>query len=511
VNGLGSTAGSGYDGVMPFRPIPLLIALTGLIGSAEAVEWPADRSIQVCPALANETRPPMDYDRPDCWSADLHDIDVQDQTLWLRLRFQAPADNAAFVGLLISMKAASEVFIDGELIGRNGVPGRDARNELPGPMDAVIPINFQQLDSADHVVDLKVSSHHNWLTLRHPIHGLALVDYPSQQDRTLRYYLPSLLPMGVFILAVFYFGSLTVRSEERVVPALFCALAGLAALQLFLEASRGLFAYRYPVQDLRLIGILLCSIGFGSGLVAIHAKRFWPKRNGLLIGLTALVMGAVIALTASWDARTAMVLLAGTTVAFLAALIGWRRGRPMARAHVAALSLFLLANLIYPDRFIDHGFYLLVALFLVGLMVLQAVAFAREREGQIEQRLRADQLQRALDQTEAERRPQTLNVPGTGRVQTVRVDDLVRIQGAGDYVELHLEDGSELLHSATLNEIDADLPSHFLRVHRSHLVNTRCIERLDRNDTGTGILHLNNGQTVPVSRRIMPGVRRALQ
>ena len=102
-------------------------------------------------------------------------------------------------------------------------------------------------------------------------------------------------------------------------------------------------------------------------------------------------------------------------------------------------------------------------------------------------------------------------MPTTGSVRPVAVSDIVRIQGAGDYVELHLNDGTELLHNATLNELDAELPSHFLRVHRSHLVNTRCIQHLDRKETGTGTLHLHDGQTVPVSRRIMPGVRRALR
>jgi hypothetical protein len=45
-----------------------------------------------------------------------------------------------------------------------------------------------------------------------------------------------------------------------------------------------------------------------------------------------------------------------------------------------------------------------------------------------------------------------------------------------------------------------ELPSYFLRVHRSHLVNTKMIDRLQ----------LAEG-AVPVSRRIKPGVRRALK
>ena len=516
VNGLGWATDSDYDLAMCCRLMLMTLLCAVLVapvlaGPLPAVDSPINGPIQVCPVLPGDNAPPDEYDRPDCWTADLYELDIQDQRLWLRIRLDPPPSDRLFIGLLLSMKSASEVFVNGELVGRNGVPGTDRTTELPGRMDAVIPLDAQALAEADYRIDLMTSSYNNWLTLRHPIHRIQLVDYTSRQDRTLRYYLPSLLPMGLFLLAVFYFGSLTWHSENRAVPALLTALAGLAMLQLLFEVSRGLVAYSYPVQDLRLIGILACSVGFGLSLVAVLAQQFVRHRTGLALTVTAIGMVAAIVLPASWDAKTALTLLSGSIVSLGLALIGLRQRQPSAKAYLAALTLFILANLIYPIQFIDHGFYFLVAGFLVGLMMLQAVAFSRERQSQIEQRLRADQLQRALDQVQIERAPQTLSVPATGSVRPVAVNDIVRIQGAGDYVELHLDDGTELLHNATLNELNAELPSHFLRVHRSHLVNTRCIQHLDRKESGTGTLHLHNGQTVPVSRRIMPGVRRALR
>ncbi|MFN2332955.1 MAG: LytTR family transcriptional regulator DNA-binding domain-containing protein [Wenzhouxiangellaceae bacterium] len=476
-----------------------------------AKEGAVDGLVEVCPVLTDEASPPTDYDRPDCQALPLHQIDIQDRQVWMRLTLRPPQTDWPYTGLLLSMKAAAEVFVGGRLVARNGLPGADASRELPGQMDAVVPLDAQALAEHDHQIDLKTSSYHNWLTLRHPIHEVRLVDYINQQDRTLRYYLPSLLPMGLFLLAIFYFGSLTWRSEDRTVPALLTALAGLAMLQLILEASRGVVAYTYPVQDLRLIGILACSIGFGLCLVTVLARRFVRHRTGFALGLVVIGMVAAIGLTSSWDLRTALVLLTGGTVSLGLTLIGWRRGKPEAKPYAAALTLFIMANLIYPSQFIDHGFYLLVAIFLLGLMVLQAIAYSQERRGQIEQRLRADQLQRALDQVQGKSRPQNLTVLSTGSMQAIEIKDIVRIQGAGDYAELHLSNGREVLHNATLNELDAELPSYFLRVHRSHLVNTRLIERLDRNESGTGTLYLHSGQSVPVSRRIMPGVRRALR
>ncbi|MEM1080848.1 MAG: LytTR family DNA-binding domain-containing protein [Pseudomonadota bacterium] len=510
VNGRRPQQPSAYDGRMDARFILLLLLGCGLFEPLSAIDQPFPTTIQICPALPDERTPPVDFDRPQCWTADRFGLDVQHRMLWIRLQFQPQTLDRSFTGLLLSMKAASEVYLSGERVDANGRPGANRQTEQPGRMDTVIALDGSRLAEADYQIDVLTSSFHNVLTLSHPIHGIQLVDYPNQQDRTLRYYLSTLLPLGLFLLAMVYFGTLTWQREQRAVPALLTALAGLATVQLLFEVSRGLVAYAYPFQDLRLMGILACSLGFGGCLVAMLALRYARAHFGWVLALTAIGMLAAIALPTSWDSKTAWVLMNGSFLALAVALMGVRSGQPGAGAYAIMLVVFILTNLITDGQFIDHGFYYLVALFLLGLMILQAVEFARERRLRMDERLRADQLELALDRVQIETAQQTLSVPSTGRVQSVAVKDLVRVQGAGDYVELHLNDGSELLHTATLSELEDELPAYFLRVHRSHLVNTRCIEQLERNDSGTGRLQLHNGQTVPVSRRIMPGVRRAL-
>ena len=63
---------------------------------------------------------------------------------------------------------------------------------------------------------------------------------------------------------------------------------------------------------------------------------------------------------------------------------------------------------------------------------------------------------------------------------------------------------------AALAGLEAELPETFLRVHRSHIVNTAFVSALERDTGGVGRLTLSQGQEVPVSRRIMPKVRTAL-
>jgi len=77
-------------------------------------------------------------------------------------------------------------------------------------------------------------------------------------------------------------------------------------------------------------------------------------------------------------------------------------------------------------------------------------------------------------------------------------------------VELHYEDGRCVLYTLTLARLEDQLPPTFLRVHRSHIVNTAFVRALEREPGGGGRLLLRSGGEVPVSRRILPRVRTAL-
>lgn len=497
---------------MTLRSFACLLLLGLAAPPAPALESYVVGEVDVCPARPDDSGPPVRFEGEGCERQPLYAVDPQGRALWLRVALP-PLDTAksGFLGLLVAGKVASEVYLDGREVGHNGRPALDASGEQPGRMDVVIPLDPRALQAADSVVVLRVSSHHGWLRLLNPIHAIALVDQPDPQALTLRYYLPTLLPLGVFLLAAFYFSSLTLRSERKAVPGLLTGLAVLAGVQLILEVSRGVFSYAYPMHDLRLLGILACSTGFSLCLVAVLTRLYAPQWLAATLLGTAAAATALVAWEPSMDLRTAGVLLIGCAAALLLALQGLRRARPGAAIHAGALLLFGLSLLADPSAFIDHGFYLLVALLMMVLMVVQARAYSLERQRQVEQRLRADRLERALALQQAERLPKTLSVPGTGRRRQIEVDRIRRIQGAGDYVELHLDEGRPVLHSATLNELDAELPPSFLRVHRSHIVNTRFIERLERSEGGTGTLYLIGGDSVPVSRRVMPGVRRALR
>jgi len=63
----------------------------------------------------------------------------------------------------------------------------------------------------------------------------------------------------------------------------------------------------------------------------------------------------------------------------------------------------------------------------------------------------------------------------------IRIRDIVHIEAAGNYTELHLNDGATALTSNTLSTWDERLPAeHFVRIHRSTIVNVGHVERMQQ-------------------------------
>lgn len=85
----------------------------------------------------------------------------------------------------------------------------------------------------------------------------------------------------------------------------------------------------------------------------------------------------------------------------------------------------------------------------------------------------------------------------------VRVRAIVCIRGAGDYSELVLAEGKQLLSPRPLKEWEARLPAQsFARVHRTAIVNLEHVDRVERVSEQTFHVKLRGlAEPVPLSRR----------
>jgi two-component system LytT family response regulator len=109
------------------------------------------------------------------------------------------------------------------------------------------------------------------------------------------------------------------------------------------------------------------------------------------------------------------------------------------------------------------------------------------------------------------RRPEHINVRSVGSIEQIRVDDILWIESAGNYVELHLATRT-VLHRITLNRIETLLDAaRFLRVHRSAIVRRDQIASLATTGDGTYQLTLRGGGVTAVSERHLAALKDLMQ
>jgi len=488
-------------------------ALAGTASSQPPVLVETD-TVRLCPVSDPQVMP--DFSGPDCRTTDLWSVDPQGQHLWMQARLvldAAQLEGPGPFGLQVVAKASSEAWINGTYIGANGEPGASAAEEVPGRMDAVIYVPRALVHAGENIVTLRLSAMHGPVRLAAPMHYVAFGPYRDPTRRLVTAYWPSLITFGAFVIGFLFFGVTALRGEDREGSALLSAASLFAAVQLIAEVSRSLYPYAYPVHELRLITILACAIGFGLCLNAYLLLRLsglgLRARLLRLAGLAA-VMGGVVIWAAGFDGMTGYALLTASLAGIGWSLAAAIRRQAGARAYLAVLCGYTALMFFFPARFIDAYFYYAAAGILLFLFYRQAQTLVGERRRLRAEEMRARRLETALAEARQRTAPAQIQLVSAGRVDYVPTDTIVRLKGAGDYVEVLHGDGRSALYNGSLAGLESELPATFLRVHRSYIVNTAFVDALERDASGVGRLLLGDGSAVPVSRRIMPKVRSAL-
>jgi len=105
--------------------------------------------------------------------------------------------------------------------------------------------------------------------------------------------------------------------------------------------------------------------------------------------------------------------------------------------------------------------------------------------------------QRVLPSGEAS----TFDIRDGAKLTRVRLDEILAVSSAGNYVEFFLADGRRLLMRSPLRSVESELgPRGFVRTHRSWLVNGKKVTTLKPDGSGDYTVELGQ-QAVPLSRR----------
>ena len=94
-------------------------------------------------------------------------------------------------------------------------------------------------------------------------------------------------------------------------------------------------------------------------------------------------------------------------------------------------------------------------------------------------------------------------------LEMVVLEDIVRCESQSNYTYFYMNNGNKYLVSKTLKEFDELLSGErFYRIHKSHLVNVKFIQKYINGKGGSVVL--NDGAFIDVSRRKREGLLQLL-
>jgi len=111
------------------------------IGAKDYVVF-ADNDLIVCHASNADTSPPSKTGA-SCKEVKLQNLDPQGKHIWALFNLQMPddlMDSYEPLGLGLSVKASSLIYINGREVGRNGLPAKNRKTERVGQMDVTFPL-----------------------------------------------------------------------------------------------------------------------------------------------------------------------------------------------------------------------------------------------------------------------------------------------------------------------------------------------------------------------------------
>ncbi|MFB6454913.1 LytR/AlgR family response regulator transcription factor [Chitinophaga sp. Hz27] len=104
---------------------------------------------------------------------------------------------------------------------------------------------------------------------------------------------------------------------------------------------------------------------------------------------------------------------------------------------------------------------------------------------------------------------QQVILPTLEGFDVVKMHEIVRLKGNGNFTDVYLMDGSKKMVCRFLKHFSEILPHPFVRVHKSHIVNTHYVQSYHKGAGGS--LNLKDGTTVEVSAAYKESLLKAFQ
>ncbi len=96
-----------------------------------------------------------------------------------------------------------------------------------------------------------------------------------------------------------------------------------------------------------------------------------------------------------------------------------------------------------------------------------------------------------------------ISVRADHKTSLVRISNIVYLESEGEYVRMHMNDGTKIVTLFRLKNMETSLPSDtFMRVHRSYIINLKCVAGYTKSR-----VFLDNDDYVPIGENYREGFR----
>lgn len=132
-------------------------------------------------------------------------------------------------------------------------------------------------------------------------------------------------------------------------------------------------------------------------------------------------------------------------------------------------------------------------------------------EAKLNQRKQNFQLENLMEliKNKDAKKDHKLALASTKEIRFVHTNEIIRCESSNAYTQFYLTDGKSIMVSKPIFEYEEMLSNYdFIRCHQSHLVNSKFIKSLVKEDSG--YLLLNDDTRIPISRGKKENVLKAL-
>ena len=278
---------------------------------------------------------------------------------WLRSEFSIPKtlyDPDLPLGLYIHAVASSQVWIDGVLIGNNGIPSSDIESEIPGKLSTVLPIDMRFKDAKKHVLAIRISTQHNSHGVSTPLDSLYISSFGSALDKQKKSYLPTIITAGAIGLASLFLLVMTVYSGSM--RSFWLLISSFSALmQMIFEVLRAYVNYPYPWHVWRLMGISIFACITSITIIAYLANRFefkYGKQTVLTLSLIFIMLQIFIPHS---EVVSLISIFCSLLIGIFICAFSYKSRFSIKAITAIALAILFALLLINPGVFIDRYYY----------------------------------------------------------------------------------------------------------------------------------------------------------